>query len=198
MSTILVAGIGNVFLGDDGFGVEVVRRLQEQLAAGELPPLGAGVDIADFGIRGVDLCYALLDGVDSAILIDATQRGGSPGTLYVIEPSLEESACAASGDPYAAPILMSPHEMDPAKVLQTVRMLAGGCEDIVVLGCEPQDFGCDDGEEGRMSLSRPVAAAVEQATDVVVRLVTARLEQRAARVASHGGCATDGHGYGLK
>jgi hydrogenase maturation protease len=78
---------------------------------------------------------------------------------------------------------MSPHEMDPAKVLQTVRMLGGGCEDIVVLGCEPQDFGCGGGEEGRMSLSRPVAAAVEQAAEVVVRLVTARLEQRVARVA---------------
>lgn len=183
MSTILVAGIGNVFLGDDGFGVEVVRRLQEQLAAGELPALAAGVNIADFGIRGVDLCYALLDGVDSAILIDATQRGGPPGTLYVIEPSIEGPGCAASGDPYAVPILMSPHEMDPAKVLETVRMLGGSCEDIVVLGCEPLDFGCEDGEEGRMSLSRPVAAAVERAAEVVVRLVTARQEQRASRVA---------------
>ncbi|MFL9899357.1 hydrogenase maturation protease [Paraburkholderia fungorum] len=182
MSAILVAGIGNVFLGDDGFGVEVVRRLQEQLAAGELPAFAAGVNVADFGIRGVDLCYALLDGVDSAILIDATQRGGAPGTLYVIEPSVEESGGTANEDPYVVPILMSPHEMDPAKVLQTVRMLGGGCEDIVVLGCEPQDFGYDDGEEGRMSLSRPVAAAVEQAAEVVVRLVTARLEQRAARV----------------
>ncbi|MFM0554363.1 hydrogenase maturation protease [Paraburkholderia sediminicola] len=182
MNTILVAGIGNVFLGDDGFGVEVVRRLQGQLAAGELPGFAAGVNVADFGIRGVDLCYALLDGVDSAILIDATQRGGAPGTLYVIEPSIEDSGGAASGDPYAVPILMSPHEMDPAKVLQTVRMLGGGCEDVVVLGCEPQDFGCEEGEEGRMSLSGPVAAAVEHAAEVVVRLVTARLAQRAARV----------------
>ncbi|MFM0174448.1 hydrogenase maturation protease [Paraburkholderia sediminicola] len=182
MSTILVAGIGNVFLGDDGFGVEVVRRLQGQVAAGELPGFAAGVNVADFGIRGVDLCYALLDGVDSAILIDATQRGGAPGTLYVIEPSIEDSGGAASGDPYAVPILMSPHEMDPAKVLQTVRMLGGGCEDVVVLGCEPQDFGCEEGEEGRMSLSGPVAAAVEHAAEVVVRLVTARLAQRAARV----------------
>ncbi|RKR45773.1 hydrogenase maturation protease [Paraburkholderia sp. BL17N1] len=183
MSAILVAGIGNVFLGDDGFGVEVVRRLQQQLAAGDLPGFAADVDVADFGIRGVDLCYALLDGVDSAILIDATQRGGAPGTLYVIEPSIDESDSTASEDPYALPILTSPHEMDPAKVLHTVRMLGGCCEDIVVLGCEPQDFGCEQGEEGRMSLSRPVAAAVELAADTVVRLVTARLAQRAARVA---------------
>lgn len=183
MSAILVAGIGNVFLGDDGFGVEVVRRLQAQLAAGEWPALAGQVDVADFGIRGVDLCYALLDGVQSAILIDATQRGGAPGTLYVIEPCIEEPVGAARGDPYAVPILMSPHEMDPVSVLQTVRMLGGACEDIVVLGCEPQDFGCEDGEEGRMSLSRPVAAAVEHAAEVVVRLVTARLAQHTARVA---------------
>ncbi|CAB3780152.1 Hydrogenase 2 maturation protease [Paraburkholderia ultramafica] len=180
MNTILVAGIGNVFLGDDGFGVEVVRRLQTRLAAGELPALAAGVSIADFGIRGIDLCYALLDGVDSAILIDATQRGGAPGTLYVIEPSLQEPAGAEQNDPYAVPVLMSPHEMDPLKVLQTLRMLGGGCENVVVLGCEPQDFGCEDGNEGRMGLSRAVEAAVEPAADVVVRLVTARLERLSA------------------
>jgi hydrogenase maturation protease len=183
MSTILVAGIGNVFLGDDGFGVEVVRCLQTRLAAGALPEFAAGVSVADFGIRGIDLCYALLDGVDSAILIDATQRGGAPGTLYVIEPALSEPAGAEQSDPYAVPILISPHEMDPLKVLQTVRMLGGGCENIVVLGCEPQDFGCEDGNEGRMGLSRAVQAAVEPAADVVVRLVTASLERLAAQAA---------------
>ncbi|OAJ59443.1 hypothetical protein A6V36_27785 [Paraburkholderia ginsengiterrae] len=182
MSAILVAGIGNVFFGDDGFGVEVARRLQEKLAAGELPAFGAGVSVADFGIRGIDLCYALLDGVDSAILIDATQRGGVPGTLYVIEPSHEE-ASAEDSDPYAVPMLMSPHEMDPAKVLQSVRMLGGGCEDIVVLGCEPNDFGFEQGEEGRMGLSTAVAAAVGQAVELVVKLVTARMERLSARAA---------------
>ncbi|MFM0593473.1 hydrogenase maturation protease [Paraburkholderia dilworthii] len=181
MSAILVAGIGNVFLGDDGFGVEVVRRLRERLDAGEWPALARGVSIADFGIRGIDLCYALLDDVASAILIDATQRGGAPGTLYVIEPS-EEDRGGGDGDPYAVPMLMSPHEMDPVKVLQTVRMLGGGCEDIVVLGCEPQDFGCENGEQGRMSLSDAVAQAVEPAAEAVVRLVMARLERNAALV----------------
>ena len=183
MSAILVAGIGNVFLGDDGFGVEVVRRLREKLAAGELPAFADGVSVADFGIRGIDLCYALLDGVDSAILIHTTQRGGAPGTLYVIEPSVENAAGDEPGDPYAAPILMSPHEMDPAKVLQTVRMLGGGCEDIVVLGCEPQDFGFEHGEEGRMGLSGTVAAVVEQAVELAVTLVMARMERLPARAA---------------
>ncbi|WP_176058396.1 hydrogenase maturation protease [Paraburkholderia sp. BCC1876] len=188
MSTILVAGIGNVFLGDDGFGVEVVRRLRERLDAGEWPTLASDVSVVDFGIRGIDLCYALLDGVDSAILIDATQRGGAPGTLYVIEPSeadrggVSGGGVGGGGDPYATPVLMSPHEMDPVKVLQTVRMLGGGCEDIVVLGCEPQDFGCENGEQGRMGLSHAVAQAVEPAAEAVVRLVMARLERHAALV----------------
>jgi hydrogenase maturation protease len=183
VSAILIAGIGNVFLGDDGFGVEVVRRLRQRLAAGEWPALAERVSVVDFGIRGIDLCYALLDGVDSAILVDAMQRGGAPGTLYVIEPSAEPSAGDETVDPYAVPILMSPHEMDPARVLQTVRMLGGGCEDIVVLGCEPQDFGCEHGEEGRMSLSEPVAAAVEAAAELAMKLATARLEQLSARAA---------------
>jgi hydrogenase maturation protease len=181
VSAILVAGIGNVFLGDDGFGVEVVRRLREKLASGELPAFADGVSVADFGIRGVDLCYALLDSVDSAILIDTMQRGGAPGTLYVIEPSVEAGVGDQPGDPYAVPILMSPHEMDPVKVLQTVRMLGGGCEDIVVLGCEPQDFGFELGEEGRMGLSGTVAAAVEPAVELAVKLVMAKMERLAAR-----------------
>ncbi|MFM0336702.1 hydrogenase maturation protease [Paraburkholderia fungorum] len=183
MSAILVAGIGNVFLGDDGFGVEVVRRLRERLAAGEWPALADCVEVADFGICGIDLCYALLDGVASAILVDAMQRGDAPGTLYVIEPSAGESAGDEATEPYALPVAMSPHEMDPARVLQTVRMLGGGCEDIVVLGCEPQDFGFEHGEEGRMGLSGPVAAAVEPATELTVKLVTARLERMSARAA---------------
>ncbi|CAE6756868.1 hydrogenase maturation protease [Paraburkholderia haematera] len=183
MSAILVAGIGNVFFGDDGFGVEVVRRLREKLAAGELPAFAHHVSVADFGIRGIDLCYALLDGVDSAILIDAMQRGAAPGTLHVIEPSVEASVGGGSDDPYAVPILMSPHEMDPVKVLQTVRMLGGGCEDIVVLGCEPQDFGFEKGEQGRMGLSGAVSAALDQAVDLTVTLVMARVERLSARAA---------------
>src|SRR5438270_10803156 len=79
---VLVAGIGNIFLGDDAFGVEVAQRLAQR-------PLPAGVRVVDFGIRGLDLTYALLDGQDAVILVDATLRGGPPGTLYVIEPEAE-------------------------------------------------------------------------------------------------------------
>jgi hydrogenase maturation protease len=77
---------------------------------------------------------------------------------------------------------MSPHEMDPAKVLQTVRMLGGGCEDIVVIGCEPADFGFEQGEEGRMGLSTPVAAAVDRAVDLVEKLIAQTMERLTLRM----------------
>ena len=176
MTRVLVAGIGNVFFGDDGFGVAVVKAL-----AGR--PLPRDVVLMDAGIRGIDLCYALLDGVDAAILIDATQRGGVPGTLYLIEPSRDDDGTAEAADPYAPPVLMSPHEMDPAKVLQTVRMLGGGCEDILVLGCEPADFGFDNGEEGRMGLSPAVGAVVDQAADMVETLIAQTMERLSLRTA---------------
>jgi len=183
MSGILVAGIGNVFFGDDGFGVEVVRRLEARGGIQVQPELAAQVRLVDFGIRGIDLCYALLEGVDAAILIDATQRGGVPGTLYLIEPSGEDPEAAEAADPYAPLVLMSPHEMDPAKVLQTVRMLGGGCEDILVLGCEPADFGFDNGEEGRMGLSPAVGAMVDQAADMVETLIAQAVERLSLRTA---------------
>jgi len=183
MSGILVAGIGNVFFGDDGFGVEVVRRLEARGGIQVQPELAAQVRLVDFGIRGIDLCYALLEGVDAAILIDATQRGGVPGTLYLIEPSGEDPEAAEAADPYAPLVLMSPHEMDPAKVLQTVRMLGGGCEDILVLGCEPADFGFDNGEEGRMGLSPAVGAMVDQAADMIETLIAQAVERLSLRTA---------------
>lgn len=183
MSRILVAGIGNIFLGDDGFGVEVVRRLNARGAASESMSMSQGVTVEDFGIRGIDLCYALLDGVDAAILIDATQRGGAPGSLYVIEPSKDDLAAPGSDDMYASPVLMSPHEMDPVQVLRAVRMMGGHCEDVVVVGCEPADFGCNEGEEGRMGLSEPVAAAVDQAIVLIDALVAQKMEQLPARTA---------------
>jgi hydrogenase maturation protease len=183
MSGILVAGIGNVFFGDDGFGVEVVRRLEAKGGVQLLAESTTQVRVVDFGIRGIDLCYALLDGVDAAILIDATQRGGVPGTLYLIEPSRDAAEATDAADPYAPPVLMSPHEMDPAKVLQTVRMLGGGCEDILVLGCEPADFGFDNGEEGRMGLSLAVGAVVDQAADMVETLIGQTMERLSLRTA---------------
>jgi hydrogenase maturation protease len=147
---LLVAGLGNVFLGDDAFGVEVVGRL-----AGR--PLPEGVDVVDFGIRGLDLAYALLDGYDAAILVDATRRGGPPGTLYLLEP-----------DPAAGGSTADAHGMDPAAVLRWVREVRGSLPWLRLVGCEPATL---DSEDGRMELSEPVRAAVGEAVRLIESLV---------------------------
>ena len=153
---ILVAGIGNIFQSDDGFGSEVARHL----LAG--PPLPEGARVVDFGIRGVHLAYELLDGYDAAILVDATARGGEPGTIYVIEPDVDaiesETGLAEAG-------IVDAHGMDPASVLALVRSLGGHMDRLLVVGCEPADV-----EDG-MGLSEPVAGAVEEACRVVRDLV---------------------------
>ncbi len=118
MTPVLVAGIGNIFHGDDGFGVAVAALLGRR-------PLPAGVTVKDFGIRGLDLTYALLDGYAAAILVDAAARGEPPGTLYVIEPEV-----AAAG-PAPEDLLLSPHELDPARVLRLARALGGECRRVV-------------------------------------------------------------------
>ena len=161
---ILVAGIGNIFLGDDAFGVEVAQQLMTR----ELP---AGVNVRDFGIRGFDLAYAILDGYDQVLLVDATARGGAPGTLYVIEPDL-----SLLGDPQepGEGLEIQTHGMTPEHVLQLVKAFGGPEQDkalsnILVLGCEPATFG-DEGE-GAMGLSEPVAAAVDEAVAMIESLV---------------------------
>ncbi len=147
--SILIAGIGNVFLADDAFGVEVTRRLAER----ELP---AGVKVADFGIRGMDLAYELQEDYDAAILVDAVPRGEAPGTLYVIEPDLED----------AEPVLDA-HAMDPVRVLGLARTLGSLPPRVLVVGCEPQtDMSLDD-EELVMGLSPPVKAAMDKAVELV-------------------------------
>jgi len=161
MTTIPVAGIGNVFLGDDGFGVQVVQRLQAR-REDAWPP---GVRVIDYGIRGIDLYYALLDGVDLAILVDASRRDGPPGTLYVIEPSTMHAGSGFESD--ASPVLISPHDLDPAKVLQAVGAMGGKVGRIVLVACEPESLGTEEGQEGRMGLSSSVAAAVEEAVEVI-------------------------------
>src|SRR5690349_12249437 len=105
LPTIPIAGIGNIFLGDDAFGVEVVR----QLSSRTLPD---SVRVIDFGIRGFDLAYALLDGYDVTILVDATPRGGVPGTLYTIEPDLSASHTLEAPEP-----MIETHGMNPMRVL---------------------------------------------------------------------------------
>jgi hydrogenase maturation protease len=154
--TILIAGIGNIFLGDDAFGSEVARRL-------ELRTLPVGVRAVDFGIRGLDLAYALLDGRDLTILVDATPRGDAPGTLYVIEPDL--SILDTAGQNAA---LVDAHTLDPLKILGLARSMGAGLKRLILVGCEPADLG---GEEGRLGLTDPVRVAVDQAVDLVLRLV---------------------------
>ncbi len=141
---VLIAGIGNIFLGDDAFGVEVAQRL----ATHALPE---GVHVVDFGIRGLDLTYTLLDDhYDAVVLVDAAQRGGAPGTLYVIEPSEGDAVEPVPLDPSEA--LIDTHNMDPAKVLRLVRALGGHLQHILLLGCEPQP--CDSYEEMANGLRR--------------------------------------------
>jgi hydrogenase maturation protease len=158
---ILVACIGNIFLGDDGFGVEVARVL----ASRSLPQ---DVVVKDFGIRGFDLVYALLDHPGLTILVDACPRGGSAGTVYVVEPET-----TASTEQVALP---ESHSMNPMRVLEMVRAMGGQPKKILLVGCEPADFGPEN--EGRMGLSEPVQAAVSEAVAVIERLIEEHTEGR--------------------
>jgi hydrogenase maturation protease len=146
---ILVAGIGNVFLGDDGFGVELAARLAKR----EWPE---GVEVVDFGIRGMDLAFALQQGYDAAVLLDATPRGQEPGTLYVIEPKVGEEEAA-----------LDTHGMDPVKVLGLVRAMGATPPRLLVVGCEPETRLSSESEELLVELSEPVEAALDEAASVV-------------------------------
>jgi hydrogenase maturation protease len=152
--TILVAGIGNIFLGDDGFGVEVATRLAEK----QFPD---GVRVVDFGIRGLDLAYALMDGPETTILIDACPRDEAPGTIYVMEPDL--SAFDAPGN-----VAVDAHAMNPLGVLRMAKSMGAPLKRILLLGCEPATLGP---EEGQMGLSEPVEHAVEEAVKLTESLV---------------------------
>jgi hydrogenase maturation protease len=167
--SILIAGIGNIFLGDDAFGSEVARALAER----ELPP---EVRVVDFGIRGLDLVYALLDGYDVTIFVDATPRGEEPGTLYTIEPDLSELDNAAD-----AGAMVEPHGMNPLKVLAMVKSMGGQFKRILLVGCEPAPL-CT--EEGHMGLSEPVQRAVHEAVGMVESLVREILEEERRKAAS--------------
>lgn len=148
-SRVLVAGIGNVFLGDDGFGI----ALANQLAATELP---AGVEVVDFGIRGMDLAWAMQDGYDAVLLLDATPRGEVPGTLYLIEPEVDPGAHAVEA-----------HGMDPVAVLSLVQALGGEPPRTLVIGCEPRTRMEPEDEDFVAGLSEPVRAALEEGMRMV-------------------------------
>ncbi len=149
---VLVAGIGNIFLGDDGFGVETVRRLRGQA----LPP---GVELADTGVRGVHLAYQLLEGYDAVVLVDAVPGDGPPGTLHVLEPESGPDAPSAGA-------AVDGHRMTPDAVLALLGTLVEGtgCSGpgrLLVVGCVPESL-----EEG-IGLSAPVAAVVDDAARLV-------------------------------
>lgn len=169
---VLVAGIGNIFLGDDGFGVEVVRRLATQT-------LPEDVELVDVGIRGMHLAYQLLDGYEALLLIDALPRGGAAGSVYLIEPDLE-AIPAADGS------VVDAHGMAPDAVLALIKTLARDqaervIERVLVVGCEPASV-----EEG-IGLSPAVEAAVDEAVALVVKVLHTELrDKQSPRISQEG------------
>lgn len=162
---ILVAGIGNIFLGDDGFGVEVVRRLARR----QLP---AEVKVADFGIRGMDLAYELMDNHEAVIFVDIAARGRPPGTLYLIEHYPGESG----------EVSIDTHGMDPVKVLNLARALGANPGCTFVVACEPERILDMEGDpDVIIGLTPRVQAAVDGAAEMVESLVRDLLCQPRAR-----------------
>lgn len=153
---ILIACVGNIFLGDDAFGVEVARRFESR-------SLPEGVRVFDFGIRSYDLAYAFIDHWDLIILVDAVPRGGQPGTVYVIEPDLP------GAPPSQGAMQFDAHTMNPVAVLQMVAILGGKANRLLIVGCEPS---VTNPEDVGMGLSAPVSAAVDEAVRVIEELIT--------------------------
>jgi hydrogenase maturation protease len=151
---ILIAGIGNIFFGDDAFGVEVVNELTRS----QLPE---NVDAKDFGIRGYDLAYAIMDGYAATILVDITSRGEPPGTLYLIELDQEKIANVEASAPDG-------HSLGPVQVLRLVQSLGGQISRLYLVGCEPAVLETEDGYIG---LSEQIQAAVPEAVKMIHRLV---------------------------
>jgi hydrogenase maturation protease len=152
---ILVAGIGNIFFGDDAFGCEVVKELAQR-------PLPPEVRVADFGIRSYDLAYAVMDDYDATIFVDASPRGNEPGTVYLIEPDLGK--LNESPDE-----LFNAHGMDPVRVLQLIRSVGGKPRGLRVVGCEPAVL---ETEGGKIGLSEKVQAAIPSAIEMIESLIT--------------------------
>jgi len=164
---ILVAGIGNIFLGDDGFGVEVARRLAEQRRLPE------GVEVRDFGIRGMDLAYALQDDYDTVVFVDAAPRGERPGTVSLVEPELELDE-----------VVMDTQGMEPLRFRALANALGLMPERVLVVACEPELVVDGEHDEDLVGeLSAPVAAAVDQAVELVSSLVGELLASESNRKA---------------
>jgi hydrogenase maturation protease len=156
---VLIAGVGNIFQGDDAFGMEVARRLATRALPEEFC-------VRDFGIRGFDLAYAMMDPWDLVIVIDAMQRGGLPGTLYVLE-HIDEFKPASQ---------LQPHGMDPISALELTKALGGAIPPTIVVACEPQELG---GAEGVMGLSAAVEAAIAPAISIILERAE-KISQRAS------------------
>jgi hydrogenase maturation protease len=154
LKRILIAGIGNAWLRDDGFGGEVAKRLGEL----ELPPEAA---VFDFGTGGLDLAYEVMRGYDALVLVDVSRQGGEPGTLYVMEAD-EDDVEAGIEDGQ----LINPHGMDPQTVLRFVKTLGAWPGKVVVIACEPAEV-----EEMGFGLSEAVAKAVDGAVQLVLEQV---------------------------
>ena len=162
--SILVAGIGNIFLGDDGFGCEVVRRLGER----ELPE---GVEVRDFGIRGMDLAYALMEPYEAIVFVDAVPRGEEPGTVYLIEADV----------PDEGEVALDTHGMDPVSVIRLARVLGAEVPSTLVVGCEPKlVLSGEDYDDMLMELSEPVQRAVGEAVKLVESVVGRSTHRRPA------------------
>jgi hydrogenase maturation protease len=154
LQSILVAGVGNAWLRDDGFGGEVARRLQQR----SLPD---GVSVMDAGTGGLDLAYEVMRGYDALVILDVSRQGGEPGTLYVMEPD-EDSVQGGIEDGE----VINPHGMDPQTVLHFVKAVGAWPGRVVVIACEPEEV-----QEMGMALSASVAAAVERAVALVLETV---------------------------
>jgi hydrogenase maturation protease len=157
MNRVLVAGVGNIFMGDDAFGVEVVRELLRR-------PRPPHVTVRDFGTRGLELAHTLVDGFDALLLVDTVQRGHVPGTLTVLDPDF------LPREQPTQDLLGAGHGVDPCRVFGLVRALGGTVPRTRLLGCEPLAFGSDD--EPMLELSPPVRQAVARALPLVEQLLS--------------------------
>jgi hydrogenase maturation protease len=156
-SRILIAGIGSIFLGDDAFGVEVAQEMSRR-------PLPEGVRVVDFGIRGLDLAYALLEEIPAVIIVDAVPRGEAPGTLYLIEPDV--LSLQNTGE---AEVTIDAHSMDPVRVLRSAASMGAKFDKVLLVGCEPMPFDAET--DMQMELSPPVRKAVTEAIAMIESLV---------------------------
>ena len=160
---VLIAGIGNSWQRDDGFGSEVARRIE----ARQLPE---GVAVIDFGTGGLDLAYQVMYGYDGLLMIDVSRQGGSPGTLYVMEVDEDE----VESGPVEDGEVLNPHGMDPATVLRFIKLTGGWPGKVVIFACEPETI-----EQMGVGFSKVVEEAVDRAVDLVLETANELLTDEA-------------------